>query len=205
MDAKENQIETIAAYGRFLNEYLIGFILSIENDKIRHSLQTKSMKRLTIAELKTAIFNYFSVSSIEELAESNIFRYHAKILADEYYEDIKQGERRLPPLDFEIRVTGKNTRYKLVFSKATWEYLYRRFVGILPHEEGMEGDWCINGINIFYYFKPWRVFGLDPKKATSLEIEEAYTEVKLFAIAMDMDEAALSRIDVMYRSITFTM
>jgi len=55
--------------------------------------------------------------------------------------------------------------------KATWEKLYRKFVGVLPGEENQQGYGCINGVNIFDYFNPWQAFGLDPEAATAEDIK----------------------------------
>ncbi len=58
-----------------------------------------------------------------------------------------------------------------------WKTLYREFVGYLPGEESQSGYGCINGVNIFQYFKPWRVFGLDPATATQEDKKNAYYEL----------------------------
>ncbi len=58
-----------------------------------------------------------------------------------------------------------------------WKTLYREFVGYLPGEENQSGYGCINGVNIFQYFKPWRVFGLDPATATQEDKKNVYYEL----------------------------
>lgn len=58
-----------------------------------------------------------------------------------------------------------------------WKMLYREFIGYLPGEEFQTGYGCINGVNVFQYFRPWRVFGLDPALATQQDKKDAYYEL----------------------------
>jgi DnaJ-class molecular chaperone len=88
--------------------------------------------------------------------------------------------------------------------KLTWEMLYRKFVGILSGEENQQGYGCINGINIFNYFKPWQVFGLDPKTATKEEIKSAYYRLSKIYHPDNPetgDRAIFERVEIMYKSI----
>lgn len=57
-------------------------------------------------------------------------------------------------------VGGKKDKYTM----ADWKTLYRKHVDYLPGEENQTGPEAINGVNLRQYFKPWRVFGIDPKK-----------------------------------------
>ncbi len=90
-------------------------------------------------------------------------------------------------------------------AKAGWEQLYRKFIGCLPDEENQQGHGCINGINIFNYFKPWRVFGLDPQIATSQDIKNAYYSLsKIYHpdVPITGDAAIFDRLTIMYKSIS---
>jgi hypothetical protein len=132
---------------------------------------------LTIDELKTAIYRRFKVTNTKELKQSGAFK-----LATEGLE--------IP--DFRL--------------KSTWEMLYRRFIDILPHEREQQGYGCINGVNIFDYFKPWQVFDLDPKTATKQDIKNAYYRLSKIYHPDNPetgDRMIFERIDLMYKSLIF--
>ena len=136
---------------------------------------TKS-KSLTLTQLKEAVYKYFGVSSTKELKRSGSFK-----MATDGMENLNLS------------------------LKATWERLYREFVGILPGEDNQQGYGCINGINIFDYFKPWQVFELDPKKATPEDIKQAYRNLsKIYHpdVPGTGDAKVFDRINTMYKSIT---
>jgi len=89
--------------------------------------------------------------------------------------------------------------------KDGWEKLYRKFVGILPGEENQQGYGCINGINVFNYFKPWQVFDLDPQTATTQDIKNAYYRLsKIYHpdVPETGDAAIFDSLSVMYKSIS---
>jgi hypothetical protein len=102
------------------------------------------VKRLTLAELKSAVLSYFKVEDAKALKQS--------------------AEFVMSTNGMDIKLTGKEG----------WETLHRKFIGILPGEEGETGEGCINGINIFKYTMPWRTLGLDPKTATTEDVKTAY-------------------------------
>lgn len=102
------------------------------------------VKPLTLTQLKAKVFDHFGVADVKELKKSAEFVMGTNGLA--------------------IKLTGKEG----------WETLYRKFVGVLPNENAETGPGCINGINIFKYSLPWRVFGLDPATATTEDIKTAY-------------------------------
>ncbi|HEY9302594.1 MAG TPA: J domain-containing protein, partial [Phormidium sp.] len=89
--------------------------------------------------------------------------------------------------------------------KEGWKKLYRKFIGILPEEENQQGYGCINGINIFNYFKPWQVFGLDPQTATQQDIRNAYHRLsKIYhPDAPETSDAVIfDCLTIMYKSIS---
>ena len=136
----------------------------------------KAKKSLSLTQLKKAVYKYFKVNNTTELKQSSSFK-----MATDGLENL-------------------NLRLK-----SDWEKLYREFVGILPKEENQQGYGCINGINIFDYFKPWQVFGLDPKKATQNDIKKAYRQFskRYHPDVPDTGDAKVfDRINTMYKSIT---
>jgi len=138
--------------------------------------KTVKIKPLTLPQIKSAIYQHFNVKNTTELKKSGSFR-----MATDGMIDLNLG------------------------LKGGWEILYRKFVGILPGEEHQEGYGCINGINIFNYFRPWQVFGLDPQTASLQDIKSAYYRLsKIYH--PDNQETGDARIfdnlTIMYKSIT---
>lgn len=88
--------------------------------------------------------------------------------------------------------------------KSTWESLYRKFISVLPNETEQEGADCINGINIFQYFRPWQVFGLDGSTATKADIKAAYRKLSKIYHPDTLktgDARIFDRLHIMYKSI----
>ncbi|MBM5822524.1 MAG: J domain-containing protein [Cyanobacteria bacterium K_Offshore_surface_m2_011] len=74
--------------------------------------------------------------------------------------------------NFQLSMTGEEVALK---TKDDWLVLYRRFIGIPANERNLEdGATVINGIDVLQHFRPWVVFGLDPKTATADEVREAF-------------------------------
>lgn len=124
------------------------FVLLDQNNVSNQKNKANRKKPLKMAELKEAVLGYFNVKDTKNLRKSSEF---------------KLATEGLDNLNFK--------------KKDSWEVLFRQFVGILPEDEGEEGIDCINGINIFKYFRPWQVFGLNPKEATEEDIKSAYREL----------------------------
>lgn len=132
---------------------------------------------LSLKELKQALYQKFEVTNTAELRKDGCFQ------------GLTHG---LGKFDFRF--------------KATWKTLYRELVGILPDEYNQQGYGCINGINIFNYFRPWQVFELNSKTATAVEIRHAYHRLaKIYHpdIPQTGDRAIFEEIEVMYRSLLF--
>jgi preprotein translocase subunit Sec63 len=130
---------------------------------------------LTLEQLKQAIYNRFDAASTATLKKSK---------------------------NFNMAIDGLG-KLNLAL-KATWENLYRKFIGILPNETTQQGANCINGINIFDYFKPWQVFNLDPQTATKADIKKAYRDLsKIYhPDAQGTGNATIfERLHIMYKSI----
>jgi DnaJ domain len=137
------------------------------------------VKPLTLTQLKTAVYAYFNVSNTTELKKSNMFQ-----MATSAFDNINLSQRE------------------------SWEVIYRKYIGILPEEDGKQGDDCINGINIFEYFRPYRVFELDPKVATKEDIKNAYYRLAKIYHPDNQDTGnsrIFNRLTIMYKSITTEM
>lgn len=138
--------------------------------------KAKRPKPLPMKALKDAVFKHFEVKNTTALRRNSGF----KMATD--------GMEKL------------NLRLK-----QSWETLYRKFVGVLPGESSEIGDSCINGIDIFKYFQPWKVFGLDPKNASSEDIKKAYRNLSKQYHPDNKDSGdsrVFDRINSMYQSIS---
>ncbi|MCT7949250.1 DnaJ domain-containing protein [Ancylothrix sp. C2] len=135
----------------------------------------KTVQALKIHQLKQAVYERFNVKDTSELKKSGAF---------------KMATDGMDKLDFHF--------------KETWETLYRKFVGVLPNEANQYGYGCINGINVFQYFKPWQVFGLDPKSATKDDIKASYYQLSKIYHPDNLetgDRKVFEQIEAMYKSI----
>ena len=175
----QNEIERLVSLHGYNAEHLEEFAQFVIAKKPTKSKTTskkpKKVPALKLNEVKEAVYKYFAVSGTPELKES--------------------GEFQLATRDMELNLSKKES----------WEKLYRDFIGILPHEANETGKDCINGINIFKYFKPWQVFGLDGAIATEEQIKSAYRNLSK-VYHPDNPETGnakvFDRINTMYRSIS---
>ena len=101
-------------------------------------------KELTMAELQAALVAAFKCSDVKEL---------------------KQNEA------FKLVIAGRDLNLR---KKDGWLILYREWVGVPESERDEEGPSCINGINVLKNFRPWHVFDLDAKTATTDDINKAF-------------------------------
>ncbi|MFN9176048.1 MAG: DnaJ domain-containing protein [Synechocystis sp.] len=147
----------------------------INNKSNKRKPINKITKELKLSEIKQKIYDYFEVKSTTELKKS--------------------GEFKLATRDMKLNLGQKESG----------QTLYREFVGILPEEECEQGKDCINGINIFKYFRPWQVFGLDGQTATEEEIKSVYRKLSKTYHPDNQetgDARIFDRINLMYRSIS---
>lgn len=149
---------------------------SLTKSKTTATTTVKKVKPLTLTQLKQAVYAYFEVSNTTELKKSSMFQ-----MATRAFDNINLSQRE------------------------SWEKIYREYVGILPEEDGETGKHCINGINIFKYFYPYRVFELDPKTATKEDIKNAYYRLSKIYHPDNQetgDAEVFDCLTVMYKSIT---
>jgi DnaJ domain len=132
-------------------------------------------KPLTLTQLKKSIYEYFKVSDTKELKESETFQMATSAM-------------------------GKVDLSK----KDGWEKLYRKLVGVLPNEENEKGYGCINGIDIFKYDMPWKVFALDSTSSTDEDVKSAYRELsKIYhPDKPEGDAQVFDRLTTFYKSLT---
>jgi len=174
----QNEITRITELSSVDRSVLEEFTLFvIDNHKKKEPVvKPLQIKPLPLAQIKSAIYQYFSVKNTTELKKSGAFN---------------------------MAIDGMNDLNLTI--KDGWEKLYRNLIGILPNEENQQGNGCINGINIFNYFKPWRVFGLDAKVAMPQDIKNAYYGLsKIYHpdVHSTGDAAIFDRLTTMYKSIS---
>lgn len=134
-----------------------------------------TIKRLTLAQVKTKVLEHFGVPDVKALKKAPEF------------------------------VMGTNGQTIKLTGKEGWEALYRQFIGILPGEDGETGYGCVNGINIFNYAMPWKAFGLDGKTATTEDVKTAYRNLsKVYHpdVPETGDARIFERLTVFYKSLT---
>lgn len=103
-------------------------------------------KRETISQLRSPVLAYFGVKTAKQL------------LADKNFKMATAGE---DPPD--------------VTDRESWAKLHRQFIGVPKSERNLpDGPTVINGIDVLKNFRPWHVFGLDPKKATADDVNKAF-------------------------------
>lgn len=137
--------------------------------------RTKKPKVLSMTALKKAVLAHFEARDTTALRKSGAF---------------KMATDGMDKLNLRL--------------KESWEQLYRQFVGVLPGEDAQVGSDCINGIDIFKYFQPWTVFGLDAKTASDEDIKQAYRQLSKQYHPDNSESGSdriFERINLMYRSI----
>lgn len=174
----QNEIARLAEIHGVSTSVLEEFTHFVIDNHKKKSVADKpaKVKPLSLTQIKAAIYQHFSVNNTTELKKSGAF---------------KMATDGMNDLNLSI--------------KDGWEKLYRKFIGILPGEENQQGYGCINGINVFNYFKPWQVFGLDPQTATPETIRTAYHRLsKIYHpdVSETGDAAIFDCLTIMYKSIS---
>ena len=106
--------------------------------------KSKSKKTLTLTDLKIAVAAAFECSDVKDLKKHKAFK---------------------------LAIEGRELNFR---TKEAWLILYREWVGVPENERHEEGPNCINGIDVLKNFRPWHVFDLDSKTATSDDINAAF-------------------------------
>lgn len=138
-------------------------------------VQAGEEKPLSTVKIKAKVLAYFQVPDTSALKVSTAYKMAAE------------------------KVSGLDLR-----KKDSWKILYRLFVGVLPEEENCSGYGCINGLDIFKYFRPWQTFGLDPQVASPEDIKRRYRLLsKQYHpdIPETGDSKIFARITVFYKSL----
>jgi len=114
------------------------------NKSTKTTPKPKKPKEPTIAELQAAVATAFACNDVKELKKHEAFK---------------------------LAIAGRDLNLR---KKEGWLLLYREWVGVPENEQHEEGPTCINGIDVLKNFRPWHVFGLDSKTATTDDINAAF-------------------------------
>jgi len=157
----------------------------------QHGPVATRTKKLTLAEVRGLIQALLGKANLEEedlltFAETvngGVFKdpplrkpkalsateLKSKVLAHFHCKNVTQLRKNK---NFLLSMTGEEVALK---TKNDWLVLYRRFIGIPANERNLaDGPTVINGIDVLQHFRPWVVFGLEPKTATADEVREAF-------------------------------
>ncbi len=104
-------------------------------------------KAVTMTTAKKAVLDKFACKNVTELRKSKTFV---------------------------MSMTGEEISLK---TKDDWMKLYRRWVAVPEDERNKSGPTCINGIDVLENFRPWHVFGLDPKNATAEDVKASFRDL----------------------------
>jgi hypothetical protein len=146
IEIKIREIVEQYSYDEQVLRELVEFVQSQPKPRKIPSTKTPSPKPkpLTVAQLQAAVVAAFGCSDVKELKKHEAFK---------------------------LATAGRNLNFK---TKDAWLVLYREWVGVPESEQHEEGENCINGIDVLKNFRPWHVFELDPKTASSADINSAF-------------------------------
>ena len=147
-DLIELKIEALVTEHGYNAQLLRDFAEFVQSQPKPRKSGSKSVspkpKALTMAELQAAVFAAFGCRDLKELKKHDAFK---------------------------LAIVGRDLNFR---KKDAWLALYREWVKVPENERHEEGLTCINGIDVLKNFRPWHVFGLDPQKATSDDINTAF-------------------------------
>lgn len=141
---------------------------------------------LSVGQLRKEIADYFNEKDANDLPNNVMYQ---------------MGSRRIKEL-WQDKNPGKKWDLN---NPDVLEHMYRKYIDILPKERNSTGPTSINGIDVTKYFRPYEVFGLDPKTATKDDKKRAYRKLAQ-KYHPDNQETGnrdvFERIENMYKSIT---
>ena len=141
---------------------------------------------LSVGELRKSIADYFNEKDAKDLPNNDMYRMGSRMMQQEW-------ENKNPGKKWDLN------------NPDVLETMYRKYVDILPKERNSTGPTSINGIDVTKYFRPYQVFGLDPKTATKEDKKRAYRKLaqKYHPDNQETgDRDMFERIENMYKSIT---
>lgn len=107
-------------------------------------------KALTLAQLKAAVLERFECKTLKDLGQSDLFR---------------------------MAIAGMEFPALSKAKRDDWLKVYRKYIALPENERQEVGPTCINGIDVTKNFRPWQVFGLDPKTASNDDINAAFRQL----------------------------
>lgn len=130
-------------------------------------------KPMTMTEIRKAVLNNWGERTTAGLMKNKLFR---------------------------MAITGDTFDPK---SQGSWRKIYREYVGIPRDEKNLKsGGSVINGIDVLKNFRPWHVFKLDPKTATTQDINDAFRRLaKQHHPDVGGDRAVFERLKTMRDSV----
>jgi DnaJ domain len=142
------------------------------SDKKSTTKTTASKNVLTVNELQAAVATAFNCPDVKVLKKQDAFK---------------------------LAIDGRELNLR---TKEAWLILYREWVGVPENERHEEGPNCINGIDVLKNFRPWHVFNLSSKTATTDDINEAFRRLaKQYHPDMGGDRQVFERLQKMRDSI----
>lgn len=145
IEAKIQEIVSQHGYDKQVLQDFAEFVQSQPKPRKKSTTTAKpKQKELTLAELQAAVVTAFSCSDVKELKKHEAFK---------------------------LAIAGRDLNLR---KKEGWLVLYREWVGVPENERHEEGPTSINGVDVLKNFRPWHVFSLDPKEATSDDINTAF-------------------------------
>jgi hypothetical protein len=143
-------IETLLSQEQISGGDLLAFARSVNGGDFRDApaARPRAPKGPSLAEIKHQVLAHFQCSTVAALKKDH---------------------------NFQLATTGEAVAFK---TKEDWLKLYRRFIGIPLNERNLaNGPTVINGIDVLQHFRPWVVFGLDPKTATAADVRAAFRQL----------------------------
>lgn len=148
LDTKIQELVNLYGYSESVLRDFAEFVQSQPKPRRKSQKESqprpKKVKPPTMKELKDAVIAAFGCKDFNELKKHDAFK---------------------------LAIAGRDLNLR---TTQGWLVLYREWVGVPQNERNEGGPSCINGIDVLKNFRPWHVFNLDPKTATSADINSAF-------------------------------